>query len=94
MKLEVRSIGLVTLAMVLGISGMIVGFLAAGAAAFLYPFSRAPGTATLVAMVLGGTVGGALLGFVVGLSVAWAYNAFASLSGGIELELKETEEDD
>ena len=84
---------MIPFATALSVPGALLGLLGTGVAAFVYPFESA-GAGTLAGMVLGGTVGGGLLCFVLGLAAAWSYNAFAALAGGVEVELKETEKDE
>ena len=93
MKLELKSIRMIPFAMALSVPGALLGLFGAGVAAFVYPFESA-GVGRLAGMVLGGTVGGGLVCFILGLAAAWSYNAFAALAGGVEVELKETKEDE
>ena len=93
MKLELKSVNVVTFAMTVSVPGFLLGLLGSGLAAFVYPF-KSGGAGTLIGTVLAGTVVGGFLGFLLGAAAAWSYNAFASLGGGAEFELKEPEKDE
>ncbi len=93
MKLELKSVKPMTFGMALCIPGALLGLVACAVAAFAYPFESA-GVGRLVALVLGGTAGGGFVSFSLGFVAAWSYNAFASLTGGAEVEMKEAGENE
>jgi hypothetical protein len=80
----VDSIGVRSLATILGVVGLLWGLIVAVTLAVsAFAGGPAPGLPELVISV----VGGGLYGVVVGALTALVYNAAASLAGGVELDV-------
>jgi hypothetical protein len=83
---SVDAIGVVSLAKVLGVVGLLWGVIVALTwLVFGGPIGGRPGLIELVVAV----GGGALYGVLIGLLTALVYNAAAGIAGGLELDLSE-----
>lgn len=84
MTRTVEAIGVVSLAKILGVMGLLWGVIMAIVSLFVGVMGAGTMGGAELAMML---VGGPIYGIVTGAVVAIVYNAAASLIGGIELEL-------